>query len=76
MLLSKTPPPPTVLLDIVLNGRFVCQIPYHWVGRLEIIDGTPLYVCRDVEIRSFIESKRPSLIGKDYKIEFSNQRVL
>ena len=76
MLLSKVPPPPTVLLDIVLNGRFLCQLPYRWVGHLEIIDGNPVYVCTEAEVRSFVESKRPSLIGKDFKVELSNQRVL
>ena len=73
---TKMLPPPTVLLDIVLNGRFLCQLPYRWVGLLEIIDGNPLYVCTEAEVRSFVESKRPSIIGKDFKIELSNQRVI
>lgn len=73
---TKMLPPPTVLLDIVLNGRFLCQLPYRRVGHLEIIDGKPLYVCTEAEVRSFVESKRPSLIGKDFKVELSNQRVI
>lgn len=63
------------LIDITLNGRFVCQVKYTKRGFPEEIDGQIVEVHRMDDICSFIESLRPSLKGKDYHIEFTNQKV-
>lgn len=70
---QKLPPP--VLIDVMCNGRFVCQIKYPHKGTLEMIDGKikEVYDCED--IKAFVLEKRPSLIGKNIKLAFSNSRV-
>lgn len=69
-------PSPSVLLDIILNGRFLCQLVYKERGNLEWINGKLAFVIADVDIQHFVERQRPSLRGKSYHIEFSNQRVI
>jgi len=58
----------SLLLDILVDGRFVCQMEYFG-GK----SGGADYDARDIE--RFIETKRPSLKNKHYRIEFSNQRL-
>lgn len=50
-----------ITFDIMLGGRFVytMRMPF-----------CPLFPLTTEEIQSFVESKRPSLRGKDYKIAF------
>ena len=64
-----------VLLDIMLGGRFICQLKYDGKPFPELIDGkvVPVYDSRDIE--RFVYEKRPSLRGKDIKIEFSSQKA-
>ncbi len=69
-------PPPVLLLDIMLNGRFFCQLRYTGRGRLEWLGEKLGYVYNEASIRSFIERMRPSLRGKDYKVDFAKQRVI
>ena len=54
----------TLLLDIMVDGHFYCQLPYA---------DKPEYT--DTELKDYIESKRPNLKNKKYRIEFSNQKV-
>ena len=60
-----------VLLDVMLNGRFICQLKYEGMPFPELIDGkvVPVYDTEDME--RFVFEKRPSLRGKDIRIEFS-----
>ena len=64
-----------VLLDIMFNGRFICQLRYDGMPFPEMIDGkvVPVYDSKDLE--RFVYEKRPSLRGKDIRIEFSNNKV-
>ena len=64
-----------ILLDVMLNGRFVCQLKYDGMPFPEMINGkvVPVYDTEDME--RFVFEKRPSLRGKDIKIEFSNQKA-
>ena len=64
-----------VLMDIMLNGRFYCQMPYEAKGDWKIIDGEVQEVHDIEKIMSYVESKRPYLSGKDYKIYFTNQKA-
>ena len=62
-----------ILLDIIVDGRFYCQLTYQGlpVGMTE--DGVWVYDSRD--INKFCQQQLPSLARKKYRIEFSNQRV-
>ena len=51
----------TITFDVLLKGRFVCTMRMPFC---------PLFPLTTEEIRGFVESKRPSLRGKDYKIIF------
>jgi len=64
-----------ILLDIMLGGRFICQLKYEGMPFPELINGkvVPVYDAEDLE--RFVYEKRPSLRGKDIKIEFSNQKT-
>jgi hypothetical protein len=64
-----------VLIDIMENGRFICQLKYDGMPFPEMIDGEiiPVYDSEDME--RFVYEKRPSLRGKDIRIEFSNQKA-
>ena len=66
----KEPPPPTgtktVYLDIMQNGRFVCQLPFRYC---------PLFPIDSRDVEKYVFDKRPSLKGKDILISFSGNRV-
>ena len=49
------------IFDVMLNGQFVCTLKYHYC---------PLFPITQQELSKFIEDKRPSLKGKDYRIAF------
>ena len=66
---------PEILLDIMLDGRFVCQLRYARQGQLKIINGNMAEVYDLDDLQSFVEKERPSLIGQPYKIEFSQQHI-
>ena len=65
-----------VLLDIMLNGRFICQLKYEGMPFPERIDGkiVPVYDAEDMA--RFVFEKRPSLKGKDIRIEFAKNKVI
>lgn len=67
---------PPLLLDIMHNGRFVCQLKYSGRPFPSFVDGkiVPVYDGRDIE--KFVFQQRPSLLGKNIRIEFSTQKVL
>lgn len=56
----------SVYLDIMLKGRFIKQLRYEYC---------PIFDVKAKDLKKFVESKMPSLKGKGYNINFSNQRV-
>ncbi len=64
-----------VLLDIMKDGKFVCQLQYGG-GRKQNIDGKVVTVYDVDQLKDFVEQCRPSLIGSDYRICFSDNAVL
>ena len=64
-----------ILLDVMLNGRFVCQLKYNRRGFPEMIDGEVKESHKIEDLERFVFEKRPSLRGKDIRIEFSNQKT-
>ncbi len=62
-----------LLLDIMLNERWQCQLRYYKRGFPRIVDGKIVEVYDMCDLRRFVEEQRPSLIGKPYVIEISNQ---
>lgn len=55
----------TLFLDVMLNDRFVCTLKYKFC---------PLFPIELDDLKKFIESKRPSLKGKDFIELHSNIR--
>ena len=55
-----------IYLDIMMGGRFVRQIPYEYC---------PLFPIDSDEVKEYVETKCPSLCGKSFNINFSNQRI-
>lgn len=51
----------TLTFDVMLNGRYVCTLKY---------DYCPLFPVEASRLSDFVESKRPSLRGKPFKIVF------
>ena len=66
---------PTLLLDIIENGRFICQIPYYRHGARQVINKKIVEVFNARDIERYIYEKRPSLRGRNINIEFTKQRV-
>jgi len=64
-----------MLLDVMVNGRFYCQIDYTKRGFPEMIDGEIEEVHDYEEIQRFVEECKPSLKGRDYRIEFTDNKV-
>lgn len=55
-----------IYLDIMVKDRFVTQIPYPHCT---------LFPIDSEELKIFVLEKRPSLKNKDFRIEFSNNKV-
>lgn len=66
---------PSIHLDVMLNGRFVCQLRYAKHGQLKIIDGEIREVHDLEDLKSFVEQKRPSLKGQPFTIEITEQII-
>ena len=64
-----------ILLDIMEKGHFICQLKYDGMPFPEFIDGEVVSVYDSEDIKKFVYSKRPSLVGRDIRIEFSNQKA-
>ena len=50
----------------MMGGKFVRQIPYEYC---------PLFEIDPDEVKDYVEKKCPSLCGKNFNINFSNQRI-
>lgn len=73
--MSKPAYPP-LILDIMLDGRFICQLRYKGYPFPKIIDGKVTLCYEDSDLMRFVFEQRPSLIGKKVCIIPSNQKVL
>lgn len=67
--------PATLLLDIMLGDRFLCQMKYTKRGFQKIIDGQVREVHDSRDIERFVFEQRPSLRDKHITILPSNQRA-
>ena len=68
--------PSFLLIDVMLGDRFVCQLRYLGRPFPSVVEGGVILPTYDGDdIKRFVEEKRPSLKGKGYRIEFSNQSV-
>lgn len=70
---KKSPP---ILIDVMCDGYFVCQLKYTRRGWPELIDGKVEEVYDSEEIKAFVLEQRPSLRRKNIKLAFSNSRVV
>ena len=64
-----------VLIDVMVGDRFFCQLRYNGSPFPKMINGEVAFVYDDRDIKRFIEEKRPSLIGKNYRYEQATQKV-
>lgn len=62
-----------ILIDVMLGGRFVCQLRYTKRGFPKYFNGAFIETHDNRDIERFVEEQRPSLKGKPYTIEFSKQ---
>lgn len=62
-------------IDVMEDGRFLCQLHYTKRGFPMVIDGKTVesYDFRDIE--KFVYEKRPSLRNRNIHFEFSDNRV-
>ena len=65
----------SILLDVMVDNRCVCQLEYNRFYPIMLDDGTPMDCVSAEDIQKFIEEKRPSLKYQKYHVEFSNQKV-
>jgi hypothetical protein len=64
------------LLDVMLNGQFVCQLRYDKHGFPVMKDDGKIIECFDEsDLRKFVEERRPSLTGKPFTIIPATQPV-
>lgn len=56
-------------LDIYLNGRFQSQLRYFYKPQEK---GGLTYITMP-DVKKYVEKKKPSLKGKDFKVHFSSQ---
>lgn len=66
----------TQIVDIMLGDRFVCQMSILPKGSLKILNGEMVEKVTEEDIRLCVESKMPSLKGKPYTIERTEQKLL
>ena len=64
-----------ILLDIMLNGKFVCQLKYDGEQHPEILDGRVVYMFDGNDIERFVYEKRPSFVNRDIRIRLSDQKA-
>lgn len=65
-----------IYLDVMKEGRFVCQLRYTRRGFPTLIGGKVVEVHDLSDMEAFVYEQRPSLRGKDIKIAFSSHKVL
>ena len=66
----------TILIDVMLSGRFYTQLCYTKHGTPMLINGDIIEVHKEDDMRKFAEEHLPSIIGKDYKLAFADQKII
>ena len=64
-----------ILIDIMEHGRFICQLKYDGYPFPEMIDGEVKPVYDSEDIKKFVYSQRPSLVGRDIRIEYRKKKA-
>lgn len=64
-----------ILLDIMQDGRFLCQMKYPHRGFPQMLDGELVETYNYNDFEKFVFEKRPSLRNKHITILPSTQRV-
>lgn len=64
-----------ILLDIMQDGRFLCQMKYPHRGFPQMLDGKLVETYDYNDFEKFVFEKRPSLRNKKIAILPSNQRI-
>ena len=65
-----------IYIDIMLNVHFERQLKYEGNYHLEEdLNGNIVKCFSEKDIKEFVESKCPRLMGKGYNVEFTNQRI-
>ena len=66
---------PVLPFDVMLGDRWVCTMKMPITsGTIVVLNGEPSYDITD--IRRYVEAKRPSLIGKPYRIELITHKPI
>lgn len=66
-----------IYLDIMsANGTFIQQMRYDKRGFPQMVNGKVVERFNRKELEEFVFSKRPSLRGKNIRIETSEQRIV
>ena len=64
-----------IFLDIMQDGRFLCQMKYPHRGFPQMLDGKLVETYNYNDFEKFVFEKRPSLRNKHIVILPSNQRA-
>ena len=65
-----------VLIDIMREGWFICQLSYNQRGYWTKVNGQLLEVHSEKAVKNFVEKRLPSLRGSNYNVCFTNQKIL
>lgn len=65
----------SLLLDVMVDGRYYHQLKYPKRGFPTFIDGSIIEVHNLEDIKTFVEDKLPSLKGKKWSAIPTDQRV-
>lgn len=66
---------PPLLLDIMLDGRFLCQMSYKGNPMPILVNGDVMPLYDTEEIQKYVYQERPSLKGKNINIRFSTKKT-
>ena len=64
-----------MLIDVMLKGRYVCQLNYTKRGFPQVVDGEVLECHNYEDFEKFVVEKRPSLKGKPFVVLPSRQKT-
>lgn len=65
-----------VLIDIMREGRFICQLSYNQRGYYTKVNGQLLEIHSEKAVKNFVEKRLSSLRGSNYNVCFTNQKIL
>lgn len=64
-----------ILIDVYVQGRFYRQLCYKKRGFPLLADGRRIEAFDTADLEKFVEEKCPSLVGQEYNLEISKQKV-